>query len=411
MTVFLSVGAVMLGVALAWVFVPLLARTKRAGLAPEAANLSVLRDQLGELDADLARGTLTRERYEQSRVELERRVLEEVKPQLPAKAGAATTASVWTAAVLGTLIPVAAVVLYLAVGTPTAVLPQTSASSGPQHEVTRETLEAMVAKLLAHLERSPEDAQGWTLLARSYYVLGRHAEAARAYDRAVALIPRDADLLADYADALGVAQGRSLQGKPSELVRRALEIDPNHWKALALAGTAAFDRKDYRQAIAYWERLQRVVAPDSEMGRAMEANIAEARELGGIKVAGNAAPKAAAAPAGARVAGRVSLAQALVGKAAPGDTVFIFARAAGGPPMPLAVLRKQVQDLPVEFALDDSMAMAPSLKLSGFSEVIVGARISRSGSATPQRGDLQGLSKPVKVGATGVAVVIDATVP
>jgi len=410
-TVFLSVGAVMLGVALAWVFVPLLARTKRAGLAPEAANLSVLRDQLGELDADLARGTLTRERYEQSRVELERRVLEEVKPQLPAKAGAATTASVWTAAVLGTLIPVAAVVLYLAVGTPTAVLPQTSASSGPQHEVTRETLEAMVAKLLAHLERSPEDAQGWTLLARSYYVLGRHAEAARAYDRAVALIPRDADLLADYADALGVAQGRSLQGKPSELVRRALEIDPNHWKALALAGTAAFDRKDYRQAIAYWERLQRVVAPDSEMGRAMEANIAEARELGGIKVAGNAAPKAAAAPAGARVAGRVSLAQALVGKAAPGDTVFIFARAAGGPPMPLAVLRKQVQDLPVEFALDDSMAMAPSLKLSGFSEVIVGARISRSGSATPQRGDLQGLSKPVKVGATGVAVVIDATVP
>jgi len=410
-TVFLSVGAVMLGVALAWVFVPLLARTKRAGLAPEAANLSVLRDQLGELDADLARGTLTRERYEQSRVELERRVLEEVKPQLPAKAGAATTASVWTAAVLGTLIPVAAVVLYLAVGTPTAVLPQTSASSGPQHEVTRETLEAMVAKLLAHLERSPEDAQGWTLLARSYYVLGRHAEAARAYDRAVALIPRDADLLADYADALGVAQGRSLQGKPSELVRRALEIDPNHWKALALAGTAAFDRKDYRQAIGYWERLQRVVPADSEMGRAMEANIAEARELGGIKVAGNAAPKAAAAPAAARVAGRVSLAQGLVGKAAPGDTVFIFARAAGGPPMPLAVLRKQVQDLPVEFALDDSMAMAPSLKLSGFSEVIVGARISRSGSATPQRGDLQGLSKPVKVGATGVAVVIDATVP
>jgi len=410
-TVFLSVGAVMLGVALAWVFVPLLARTKRVGLAPEAANLAVLRDQLGELDADLARGTLTRERYEQSRVELERRVLEEVKPPLAPKAGAATTASAWTAAALGTLIPVAAVALYLAVGTPTAVLPQTSASSGPQHEVTRETIEAMVAKLVAHLERSPEDAQGWTLLARSYYVLGRHPEAARAYDRAVALIPRDADLLADYADALGVAQGRSLQGKPSELVRRALEIDPNHWKALALAGTAAFDRKDYRQAIGYWERLQRVVPADSEMGRAMEANIAEARELGGIKVAGKAAPKAAAAPAGARVAGRVSLAQGLVGKAAPSDTVFIFARAAGGPPMPLAVLRKQVQDLPVEFALDDSMAMAPSLKLSGFSEVIVGARISRSGSATPQSGDLQGLSKPVKVGAIGVAVVIDTTVP
>jgi len=194
-------------------------------------------------------------------------------------------------------------------------------------------------------------------------------------------------------------------------VRRALEIDPDHWKALALAGTAAFERKDYRQAVAYWERLQRLVPPDSEIGRSVNASIAEAQELGDTKAAGKAAPKAAASATGARVTGRVSLAQGLVGKAQPTDTVFIFARAAGGPPMPLAVLRKQVKDLPLEFALDDSMAMAPSLKLSGFPEVIVGARISRSGSATPQSGDLQGLSQPVKVGATGVAVVIDTAVP
>ena len=119
----------------------------------------------------------------------------------------------------------------------------------------------------------------------------------------------------------------------------------------------------------------------------------------------------AAASGGAKVSGKVSVAPALAGKAAPTDVVFIFARAASGPPMPLAVLRKQVKDLPVEFALDDSMAMAPNLKLSGFAEVVVGARISRSGSATPQSGDLQGLSRPVKVGASGVAVVIDTAVP
>jgi cytochrome c-type biogenesis protein CcmH len=241
--------------------------------------------------------------------------------------------------------------------------------------------------------------------------MGRYPEAVRAYERAAALVPRDADLLADYADALAVTQGRSLQGKPLELVQRALEIDPEHWKALALAGTAAFGRKDYGRAIAYWERLKRVVPGDSEVGRSVDASIAEARELAGAKPAAAGAPKTPAAAAGAKVAGKVSLAQALAANTAPTDTVFIFARASSGPPLPLAVLRKQVRDLPLDFTLDDSMAMAPNLKLSGFAEVVVGARVSRSGNATPQSGDLQGLSKPVKVGATGLAIVIDTAVP
>jgi len=401
-TWFLAVGAAMVAAALAWVLIPLLARPTRATPAPEAANLAVLRDQLAELDSDLARGILSPERYEQSKLELERRVLEEARPA-SAPAGS-PVASPRAAVILAAVLPIGAVALYLAVGAPTVLLREPGVKPGPQHEITREQLEGLVAKLAQQVDRSPDDAKGWMLLARSYYVLGRYPEAARAYERAVALAPGDADLLADYADALGVTQGRSLEGKPFELARRALEIDPDHWKALALAGTAAFERKDYRQAVAYWERLQRLVPPDSEIGRSVNASIAEARELGGTKAA-------AASATGARVTGRVSLAQGLVGKAAPTDTVFIFARAAGGPPMPLAVLRKQVKDLPLEFALDDSMAMAPSLKLSGFSEVIVGARISRSGSATPQSGDLQGLSKPVKVGATGVAVVIDTAVP
>ena len=139
------------------------------------------------------------------------------------------------------------------------------------------------------------------------------------------------------------------------------------------------------------------------------ASAAAVQALAGAKPA----PKAAKAPAStaAKVTGRVSLAQGLAARAAPTDAVFIFARAAGGPPMPLAVLRKQVRDLPLEFTLDDSMAMAPNVKLSDFSEVVVGARVSRSGVATPQTGDLQGLSKPVKVGATGIAVVIDTALP
>jgi cytochrome c-type biogenesis protein CcmH len=308
------------------------------------------------------------------------------------------------------MIPVAAVVLYLVVGTPSALAPQ--AASGAKHQLTPADLEAMVAKLAAHLERTPDDPQGWMLLARSYYVMSRYPEAVRAYERAAALVPGDADLLADYADALGMTHGGSLQGKPLELVQRALEIDPRQWKALALAGTAAFDRKDFGAAIAYWERLKRVVPPQSEMGRSVDASLAEARELAGGKPGAQApAPKGAAAPPTAKVAGRVSLAKELAAKAAPTDTVFIFARAVSGPPMPLAVLRKQVKDLPAEFTLDDSMALAPNLRLSGFPEVVVGARISRSGGATPQTGDLQGLSRPVKLGATGVAVVIDTALP
>jgi cytochrome c-type biogenesis protein CcmH len=411
MTAFLAVAAAMVAVALAWVLVPLLRRHRQASPDAETANLAVLRDQLAELDADLARGTLTRERHAQATLELERRVLDEVTPGEPAGTAAPPAATAWTAAILGAVIPVAAVALYIAVGTPGALLASAPGASGPRHEVTPEQLEAMVAKLAAHVEKNPDDAQGWTLLARSYYVMSRYPEAVRAYERAAALVPRNADLLADYADALAVTRGRSLQGKPLELVQRALEIDPEHWKALALAGTAAFERKDYGRAIAYWERLKQVVPGDSEIGRSVDASIAEAHGLAGGKPAAAGAPKTAAAAASAKVAGRVSLAPALAAKAAPTDTVFIFARAASGPPMPLAVLRKQVKDLPLEFALDDSMAMAPNLKLSGFAEVIVGARVSRSGNATPQSGDLQGVSRPVKVGAAGVAVVIDTAVP
>lgn len=404
MTAFFVVAAAMVAVAVAWVLVPLLRRREQASPDAGTANLGVLRDQRAELDADLARGTLTRERYEQAALELERRVLDEVNPGPPAGSAAPPAASAWTAAILGATIPIAAIALYLAVGAPGALLAESS-GAGPQHEVTRGELEAMVAKLAAHVEKNPGDVKGWALLARSYYVMARYPEAVRAYERAVALVPRDADLLADYADALGMTQEQRLQGRPLELVQRALEIDPDHWKALALAGTAAFNRKEYARAIGYWERLRRVVPADSQIGRSVEASIAEARELGGATTAAAKAPKAA------KVAGRVSLAPALAAKAAATDTVFIFARAASGPPMPLAVLRRQVKDLPLDFALDDSLAMAPNLKLSGFPEVIVGARVSRSGNATPQSGDLQGLSKPVKVGATGVAVVIDTALP
>ena len=427
MTPFVLIAVAMVAIALAWVLVPLL-RRGTPGIAREASNVAILRDQLRELDADLATGTMPRDRYEQSKRELEDRAIEESR-EIRGAAAPPSQSAAWTAAIIAGAIPIAALLLYVVLGNHEAFAPIAAqrAKGAAEHEVTPQEVEAMAAKLAARLEKEPDNVDGWVMLARTYYALNRHADAARAFDRAIAIIPANADLLADYADSLGAAEG-GLRGKSLELIERALKADPTHWKALALAGTAAFNRKDYKGAVAYWERMKATVPPGSPIAGSIDSSIAEARELGGLKagpVAANplpaiATPKAssspapatqAAAPPGATIGGTVSLAPALAAQVAPTDTVFIFARASDGPRMPLAILRKQVRDLPLAFTLDDSMAMAPNFALSKFPSVIVGARVSKSGSATPQSGDLEGLSPAVRIGATGLAVVIDRTLP
>ena len=427
MTPFVLIAVAMVAIALAWVLVPLL-RRGTPGVTREVSNVAILRDQLRELDADLAAGTMPRDRYEQSKRELEDRTLEESR-EIRLTAAPPSQSTAWTASIIAGAIPIAALLLYVALGNHEAFAPIAAqgAKSVAEHEVTPQEVEAMAAKLAARLEKEPDNVDGWVMLARTYYALNRHADAARAFDRAIAIIPANADLLADYADSLGAAEG-GLGGKSLELIERALKADPTHWKALALAGTAAFNRKDYNSAVAYWERMKTTVPPGSPIAGSIDASIAEARELGGLKpgpvaatpppaittskapASPTATPQAAASP-GATIGGTVSLAPALAAQAAPTDTVFIFARASEGPRMPLAILRKQVKDLPVAFTLDDSMAMAPNFALSKFPLVIVGARISKSGSASPQSGDLEGLSPAVSIGATGLAVVIDRTVP
>jgi cytochrome c-type biogenesis protein CcmH len=427
----------MIAIAVACVLVPLLRRGKPAGAAREASNVEILRDQLAELDADLASGAMPRERYEEARRELEQRVLEDSRAA--ATAGAPPTQSaVWTAAILAGTIPVAALVLYVALGNFDAFAPgaaRVAKDAGGEHEVTREQIGAMAAKLAARLEREPDNAEGWAMLARTYYALNRYNEAVPAFERATTLIPNDAGLLADYADAVGAAEG-GLHGKAETLIARALAADPTHWKALALAGTVAFERKEYEKAADYWEKTKAVIPPDSPIAGSIDSSIAEARQLGGLPPATGSAPTIAAAapregmakpgaappasssssapaaaPTNASIAGTVTLAPSLAAKVAPTDTVFIFARAAEGPKMPLAILRKQVKDLPAAFTLDDSMAMAPNFALSKFPSVIVGARVSKSGNAAPQAGDLEGFSPAVKIGATGLTVVIDRALP
>jgi cytochrome c-type biogenesis protein CcmH len=376
--------------ALALVLRPLLWRKAGAAISPTSANISIYRDQLRELDADLAAGKLERADYERARLELEARLLEDIRRPDQASAPRGVRG---IALVVGIAVPVLAAALYFLAGNPGAI------DRDAEHAAAAGQIEAMVARLAARLRENPDDPDGWKLLARSYGVLGRFDQAAEAYAKAAARAPSDAQLLADFADALAMARGRRLEGEPEKLVLRALEIDPNNLKALALAGTVAFDRKDYAAAAAYWQRMLPHVAPGSEDARSIEQNISEARSF----------LKPQPGPATV-LQGTVSIAPRLSAKAEPDDTVFIFARAAEGPPMPLAVVRARVRDLPYRFRLDDSMAMTPAMKLSAFPRVVVGARVSRSGTAAPQPGDLQGMSAAVANNAAAVSVVIDTQV-
>jgi cytochrome c-type biogenesis protein CcmH len=413
---FIVIAILMAVVALAWVLPALLRRrTSAATVQGRASNLAILQDQLAELEQDLAARTLPQQQYQQAREDLERRAIEETRDAAPSAAAAPAPAQ-WTAVALTLLLPLCAAGLYWQFGTPEG-LTQAAANHSGAGKVSQQDVEAMVSKLAARLEQTPDDAKGWAMLGRSYLYMRRPDQAVAANERAVSLEKNDADLLADYADALALAQDKRIEGKPLQLLERALKIDPTQWKALAMAGSEAFNRKDYKTAVAYWERLEQRTEPGSDFAREVASNIQEARELGGLKVSANAtpAPKAEARPqpmaAGAGVDGSVTLSPGLAGKAAPTDTVFIFARAAEGPRMPLAILRMQVRDLPAKFHLDDSLAMSPAMKLSNFSDVVIGARISKAGSATPQSGDLQGASKPLKVGSAGVKIVIDQVVP
>jgi cytochrome c-type biogenesis protein CcmH len=399
MTLFWLIGAVAAAAVIAWVLRPLLTRKKVAPPSRVAANVAIYRDQLRELDADLAAGTLAREDYERARAELEARALRDAsQPDAPAAAppGRGFT---WT---LAAAVPLAAVALYVLVGNPGAV------DREAQLHASRAQVEAMVERLAARLRENPDDVNGWKLLGRSYGIMGRYAEAADAYAKAAMRSPRDAQLLADLADVLAMARGQSLQGEPEQLALRALEIEPGNLKALALAGSAAFERKDFAAAAKHWERMLAYVEPNSEDARSIQQNVAEARSLAGDT--GKQETKKQPARPQAGVRGTVSLSPQLKDKVSPEDTVFVFARAAEGPPMPLAVARVRVRDLPYRFALDDSMAMSPALKLSAFPKVVVTARVSKTGTATAQPGDLQGASAPVANNAAAVSVVIDAPV-
>ena len=412
MLLFWTLATLMTAVAVALVLVPLVRARRAAGPTLEEANLAVLRGQRQEIEADVARGVLPADARDEALAELVDRADAELSPE--AVAVAAPQKKSWIAAgVVAVALPALAFGLYLAVGNPKASDPKQLAHPGP---VEDPQIVAMVESLAAKVRERPDDVKGWSLLARSMAALGRYDESAKAYDHLLKLQPNDPQVLADYADALGMAQGRRLAGKPYQLAKAALAIDPTHRKSLALAGTAAMDEGDYGGSLRYWQALAAVVPQDSEDATQVRAIIAEVRtraEGAGQKLpaVAEAPAKPAPAPAGKTVAGSVTLAPEIAAKVGRTDTLYIVARAEGGGRAPLAVMRTSAAELPLQFALDDTMAMSPQARLSQAEAVRIEARISKSGNAVPQPGDLVGKSAVVKPGARDVKVVLDKVLP
>jgi cytochrome c-type biogenesis protein CcmH len=420
-------------------------------------SIATLREQMGQLSALHTAGALGDEQYHEARATLEKRIVDAVlngpadhAPTLPPQSQAAPSTGPSKPLLIGMALAVCGIAAfgYFMLGSPQALTAQganapgaaapapaapnadadaaAKATAGPGHPITSAQIESMIDKLAARLKANPDDVDGWAMLGRSYAMLGKHELAAPALKRASAARPDDAALMADYADALAFISSGNLEGEPARLIAQALKLDGKNLKALSLSGTIAFNRKDYAGALRHWETLAEL-APNSEFLKQIQGGIDEARTLlkgGGsaasaspaasgaaAKVASTAtADKATAAtPAAAgpaAISGTITLAKALAGKANPTDTLFVFARAAEGPRMPLAILRKQVKDLPLTFTLDDSMAMTPAMKLSSVQRVVVGARISKRGDATAQAGDLQGLSAPMAPNASGLKLEI-----
>lgn len=389
-------------------------------------SVSTLKKQLLQLRELHAAGVISADQFDAARAPLERRIVDELLLPI-AEEQTAVSAAPGTSEgptfkgkmplVLAGVVLLIAAAGYAWKGTPAQLMAAPVASSAAAfgdsaspHSTSSDQIAAMADKLAARMESNPDDAEGWAMLARSYSVLGRYKDAEGAYRKATGLRQDDAALWTDYADALAMNQGGRLQGEPIALVRKALKLDASHVKALSLAGTYAYDQKQYAEAVKYWEQVVQKGNADDPIVKQSASALEEARGLAGMPAkpaVPSPAGSSSSVSAGALVSGLVKLDPQIAKLVSPTDTVFVFARSADpAQRMPLAILKKQVQDLPLRFTLDDSLAMQPGNALSSQKTVVVSARISKSGNAMPQAGDYAVQSKVVSLGATDVALEI-----
>ena len=366
------------------------------------ANAKVYRDQILDLDREHDSGHISDQEWQQSRDELSLRLLEDTSA-VDDPAAKAEKPAIWTAVVLAVALPLGSMGMYMWVGQPEALNPL--ALKTPD-QVDPKDLTKMAQTLAEKLQDKPDNLQGWVMLGRTYRTLENFDAALRAYDSALKLSDDD-DLKLERIEVIAMQRQGQFEGEPWNVIREVLQRDPQHFGALLTAGSASYAEGKFADALKYWEQARKPLDANNPDLQGLESAIATVRERLGMPPA-KAAPAAAS---GLSVTGQVNLSASLKSKASPNDVVFIYATPANGDRMPLAIFKTTVSQLPFNFTLDDSTAMAPDRKLSAAGEVMVKVRVTKSGNAMPQSGDLSGSLGPVKVGAKGLKLEIKDQIP
>ena len=417
--------------------------------AHEQANAQVYRDQSADLAREHALGHLNDAEYAQALEELKLRLRDDwASGPVQAQSGVINRPRK-TVLALCMMLPVCAVLLYGAWGSPMgldpAALARSAPDEGPNATVTPEKIAQMVGQLERRLQDEPNNVDAWVMLARLQRSQEKFPASEKSFAKALAMTPDD-DLAVERAEVVAQVQGGDFSGEPWAVINRILKANPNQNNALLLAGSASFSEGRFAQAIQYWERVRASLPPQSEDINALDSALAQARERlapgrasdqppssgrssaqsapsggssaqpstqGGASAppAPPASPSPPTSVAAARIAGRVSLAPELAAQTSPSDTVFIYATPAQGGRMPLAIVRTTVAALPFDFVLDDSQAMGPQSKLSSASEVVLKARISKTGQAMAQPGELGVSVGPVKNPSSQISLVIRGPMP
>ena len=395
-----------LGIALcvAAIFLWVLLREKKpmTQASQANANAKVYRDQILDLDHEHNSGHISDEEWQQSRDELSLRLLEDTSA-VDDPAAKTEKPAIWTAVVLAVALPLGSMGMYMWVGQPEALNPL--ALKTPD-QVDPKDLTKMAQTLAEKLQDKPDNLQGWVMLGRTYRTLENFDAALRAYDSALKLTDDD-DLKLERIEVIAMQRQGQFEGEPWNVIREVLQRDPQHFGALLTAGSASYAEGKFADALKYWEQARKPLDANNPDLEGLESAIATVRERLGMPPA----KVTHAATSGLNVTGQVNLSATLKSKASPNDVVFIYATPANGDRMPLAIFKTTVSQLPFNFTLDDSTAMAPDRKLSAAGEVMVKVRVTKSGNAMPQSGDLSGSLGPVKVGAKGLKLEIKDQIP
>ena len=371
---------------------PFLFPTKVQATSRRQMNAAIYREELDKLDAERSVGVITTDDYEIAHAEMRQRLFQDTNEEDDHSTLGSTKKTAIGICIFIVLISSG---LYFSFGDVYRVSQKNS-----ETPMTQDGVEKMVAEFASKMEKDPGNLQGWAMLARSYRILGRNEDAAKAYARAGSFVDTDPQLLADYADTLAANANGSFVGKPLSLINQALKLDPNNLMALWLSGTAAFNANNYRSAVQAWEKLASQLPPNSEELKMIEGSIAEARSKGGLP------SKTPTVTSAKGISGQIELTADVKSKVKPSDTVMVIARQVGER-MPVAVFKAPVAQFPMNFVLNDSLAMNPNAPLSKLTEVSIEVRISRLGMAKPEAGDLISSAKTIKVGSENVRLLVD----